>query len=272
MPRYGYITLLTDFGARDAYVGAVKGAILSVNPEADIMDVSHEIPPHDIREAAFTLLGYSRFYPFRTTHMVIVDPGVGTARKDLLVVTENYYYLAPDNGVLSFVLERERIEAIVSLEETHFFRSEEGRTSVCPTFHARDVFAPVAGWLSKGSKSPDDYGPRLDNCVRFEIPKPRALGDKLLKGQVLHVDRFGNAITNVTRAQFDEMTARLKTSPKIVASGKEITELAPAYGAAKSPLFFLFGGHDFLEIAAREQSAAAALGLAPGKDVGVVWG
>ncbi|UCF81220.1 MAG: SAM-dependent chlorinase/fluorinase [Acidobacteriota bacterium] len=267
MPRFGFVTLMTDFGERDHYVGAVKGSILSINPDATILDITHDIAPHDVKEAAFTLLGYASTFPFRTTHMVIVDPGVGTAQKPLLVVTDNYYYLAPDNGVLSYVLEREEIERIVPLEEDHFFRKP-----VSPTFHARDIYGSVAGWLSRGDTDTSNFGPLVDSCTRWEIPKPRLLGDKLLKGHVLHIDRFGNIITNISREQFEERVKKKpKAKPKVILATKEIPEMVKTYGEGKSPMFFLFGSTGFLEIASRERSVAESVNITVGKDVGLMF-
>jgi hypothetical protein len=267
MARHGIITLLTDFGTRDHYVGAVKGVILSLLPEAKIVDISHEVGAFGVREAAYTLWGYASTFPFRTIHIAIVDPEVGTARRPILMTTENYYYLAPDNGILSFVAANETIERVIHIQEDHFFR-----TPVSPTFHARDIFAPAAAWLAKGTE-PSNFGEEVGDFQRFEIPKPKVLGDKLLKGQVLHVDRFGNVVTNIPRQTFEEMAAKLPQSkPKLIVAAKEITAFVKTYAEAGQNLAFLFGSAGYLEIASHQRSAASVLGLSEGKEVGLMFG
>lgn len=258
------ITLMTDFGTCNAYVGAMKGAIYSIHPEARIVDIAHDIPAHNVQEAAFTLLGYYNTFPERTLHIVVVDPEVGSARKPLYISTENYQFMVPDNGVMSYVLEREEIERIIALDQEHYYRMP-----VSPTFHARDIFAPCAAWLAKGTADSNSMGETLDKCQRWDITKPKMLGGKLIKGKVIHVDRFGNVITNITQSMVDKIRKAQGSAPKVILGSKEITEEVTHYAEGKSEVFFLYGCTGFLEVAANKKSACQLLGLEVGKDVGV---
>jgi len=184
------ITLLTDFGAADTFIGSMKGAILGINPEARIVDLTHEVPAHDIRAGAYLLQSATRYFPPGTIHVAVVDPGVGSERRPLLVSTSTQHFLAPDNGLLSYILAEEPDVEIRELTAQKYFLAAIG-----PTFHGRDLFAPAAAWLSQGEPL-DAFGPRLKNLVRFEIRHPMLAKGRLV-GEVQHVDRFGNLITNI---------------------------------------------------------------------------
>lgn len=206
------ITLTTDFGYDDAYVAAVKGAILNINPQASIVDVSHSIRPQDILQAAFILNAAYRYFPRQTVHVAIVDPGVGSERRGIIVKTPSAIFVAPDNGILSYVIDdlfsvngRSVIEQTHGLTELVFKKGLEAaaitdprfwRHPVSPTFHGRDIFAPVAAGLSLGI-SPYEFGEKISSLHVLPIVKPSLEPDGNVVGQVLHVDRFGNLITNI---------------------------------------------------------------------------
>lgn len=259
------ITLLTDFGARDPYVASIKGAILGVNSDVNIVDITHEIAPQDILEAAYVLRCAFSYFPTRTIHLVVVDPTVGSSRRLILVATDNYYFIAPDNGVLSLVYEAEDVSTVVEISAEHYFLS-----NVSKTFQGRDILAPCAAWLAKGNDI-TNFGDPVEDYVKLTLPKPRMISDGLLKGNVLHVDRFGNLITNITRSEYD--AAREKTPGtvfKVLIGKQEVVGLKEYYAQAqKGEIIALFGGGQFLEIAQTQGSAARALGLARGAEVGL---
>jgi hypothetical protein len=186
------ITLLTDFGPSDVFVGSMKGVILGINPLAKIVDLTHEVPAHDIRCAAYLLHSAARFFPPGTIHVAVVDPGVGSERRPLLAFSLEQYFIAPDNGLLSYVLASELDAEIRELTNKQYFLG-----SIGSTFHGRDVFAPAAAWLSRGEPI-ESFGPEVDNVVRLEVPRAFEDGGKLI-GQVQHIDRFGNLITNISK-------------------------------------------------------------------------
>jgi S-adenosyl-L-methionine hydrolase (adenosine-forming) len=263
--RRPLITLMTDFGEADYYVPAMKGAILSVNPQAEIIDLTHQIPPHDLYTAAFTLLCCYKDFPKMTLHVVVVDPGVGTTRRPLLVMTDNYNFIGPDNGVFSYIYQREHVNRIVHFNETHYFRQP-----VSNTFHGRDVFGPCAGYVSKlvdWSK----MGVEVTDPVRFNTPAAVVASERQIRGHILHVDRFGNLITNITAT---ELTPERERAGARVRVGKhEATRLLSTYGEAnQGELFAYFGSAGFLELAVPRQSAARLTEARRGLEVEVTLG
>jgi len=189
------IVLLTDFGLDNNFVGVVKGVIYSVNPEVKIIDLTHCITPQDIKEGAFYLLTSYRYFPKNSIFVVVIDPGVGSKRKVILVKTSKYYFLAPDNGVLSWVLREEKIEKIIEVNEKKYFIKP-----LSSTFQARDIFAPVAGYLSKGIPI-ENFGSKIKKIIILSFPQPK-IEEKIIKGEILLIDRFGNAITNLSLREF----------------------------------------------------------------------
>ncbi len=258
------ITLMTDFGEKDFYAGAVKGAIYSVNRNVNIVDVSHSIGTHNIREAAFTLYGYYNSFPTRTIHLVVVDPGVGTSRSALLVTTSDYRFIAPDNGVLSYIYDKEEIEKVVEIDAPHYYADE-----ISNTFHARDIFAPCAAWLAKDIDTLN-FGETTEDYETFDIPEAKTLGNKLIKGEVIHFDRFGNIITNIGKEDFQKLRDKHPdTDPKLLIAGKEITDYREDYSPEKKTLFFIIGGSGFIEIAGPGIPAKNHLQVKRGKEVGI---
>lgn len=249
------ITLLTDFGMRDYFVGAMKGVIYSINPEAKIADVTHEIPAQDVRGAAFTLAQFYKTFPPGTVHTCVVDPGVGSSRRSLLVKTENYCFVAPDNGLLSYVFTEEKNFRVFELTNEEFFRPHVSRT-----FHGRDVFAPVAANLSKGI-APEKFGREIGGFVRFEISNPRKISERETKAEIIHIDHFGNLITNLKAVDLPE-SFELRVNEKLILKHhKYYAE------ARKSDIFSIFGSADYLEIVAFQDSAKDLLNVKIGDEV-----
>ncbi len=187
------IALLTDFGTKDYFVGAAKGIILSINENAQIIDITHEIPPQEIKSASFTLRACYKDFPKKTVFVAVVDPGVGSERRAILAETEDYYFIAPDNGLLSFVFNEEKNFFVFELTNEKFFKY-----SISRTFHGRDIFAPAAAHLSNGTK-PNEFGKEIKDFVRFEESQPRKVSKKETEAEIIYVDRFGNLITNLTQ-------------------------------------------------------------------------
>jgi len=246
------ITLTTDLGTRDAYVGVMKGVILSINPKATIVDLCHEIGPQNIRQAAFLLHISCPYFPGDAIHIVVVDPGVGTKRRLLLVISPLGRFLAPDNGVLSYILGEGRFEAF-ELSNPRYWLSP-----VSSTFHGRDILAPAAAHLSLGV-SPGELGRMASGLVSFPIPRPeKAPGS--LRGEVLHIDAFGNLITNIRKDDLPEGALRVEIA------GHSIEKLGRSYAAGRG-LLALVGSSGYLEIAVKNKSAARLLGVKVGEPV-----
>lgn len=261
------VTLTTDFGLADHFVGTIKGVILKINPEVEIVDIGHQISSYDIFDAAYTLEQSYRFFPLGTIHLVVVDPGVGTARRPLLARTGEYKFVAPDNGVLSLVYEREQNVEVRHVTSDHYFLNP-----VSNTFHGRDVFAPVAGWLSKGLEV-DKFGELITDFIRFASPKPKKVKDDFIKGVTLRVDKFGNIITNITPQDVPELFSENPPPFKIIINRQEITSLSLSYSMGKpSELFAIVGSSGYLEISTNRGSAAKALNVGRGAEVGLMIG
>jgi S-adenosylmethionine hydrolase len=204
-----FITLTTDFGTRDYFVGSLKGVILGIHPEARIIDISHEVGPQNILEAAFLLKSAYRYFPRGSVHVVIVDPGVGGRRRPILAVSEDYFFVAPDNGVLSWVIAESGAMRVYEITESRFFLKSRGRT-----FDGRDLFCPVAAWLSRGIE-PEQFGKEIRDFRAIEIPAPTLKGNGQIDGQVLYIDHFGNIITNITAEHlkpFEDLKDRLEVN------------------------------------------------------------
>ncbi|MDA1216038.1 MAG: SAM-dependent chlorinase/fluorinase [Chloroflexi bacterium] len=271
------ITLTTDFGTADGFVGVLKGVILGINPSVTIVDITHEVPPQNIQAGAFTFGTAHPYFPPDTVHLVVVDPGVGTGRRPILVIGPQACYVAPDNGVLSYLFPEAQTPAApgdaltsiqVSLPEGwhayHLTNSHYWRDPVSSTFHGRDVFAPVAANLSNGV-APADMGDPVDTIAAFVIPTP-VLDAGVLLGCVLHTDRYGNIITNVTAEDLPLAGAQVT----VHIGGRRIDGLAISYQDAD--LVALIGSHGYLEVAARNGNAAKLLGVSTGGEVTVTVG
>ena len=193
------ITLITDFGLQDGYVGVMKGVISNINPSASVIDISNTIAAQDIFQAACVLNNSYSYFPKGTIHVVVVDPGVGSDRKILCLKTEDYVFLAPDNGVLSFVIEKDESPSIREVTNGKLFLPR-----LSNTFHGRDIFAPVAAHISKGV-SHKEFGERVDKTNEITLPKPILSPEGKLTAEIIYVDSFGNLITNVNKEAVDRM-------------------------------------------------------------------
>ena len=257
-PSLPVITLLTDFGTSDYFVAAVKGVILSINPHVSIVDITHEVPPQDVESGAFTLLTCYRDFPAGTIHVAVVDPGVGSARRAIVASAASQYFVGPDNGIFSYVYEREPSYSVVQVTAEKYFRQP-----VSPSFHGRDVFAPVAAVLSQGAE-PHSLGGTITDEVRLASLAPTEESGKLT-GRIIHIDHFGNCITNFTRNDVpDEGRARLLINRKVV---KTFRQFFTDEHGKKDEIFAIWGSAGFLELSANRRSAAALLDAQRGDPV-----
>lgn len=254
------ITLLTDFGTRDGYVAAMKGVIATIAPfVATIDDASHDIPPGDVHAAAFTLARYARWYPPETVHVVVVDPGVGTERRALAAAADSRLYVAPDNGVLTRVLKSAGDVRIVEISAPEYRMPDRSST-----FHGRDVFAPAAAHLATGVQL-DLLGPAVSDPVLLNIPEPTRNGDTI-RGEVLHIDRFGNLITNIPG---EWVTA----AATVRIDDNDIGKVQRTYAdVARGAALALIGSDGHLEVAVRDGSAAQRLNATRGTAAHVTVG
>ena len=195
------VTFTTDFGLQDAFIGIMHGVVLNIEPQTRLVDICHAVASYDILDGAWTIAQAYRFFPPRTAHVIVVDPGVGSERRPILAETENYVFVAPDNGVLSMIEAREPKFTVRHITSERYFLEP-----VSQTFHGRDVFAAVAGWLSKGVE-PADFGPEITDHIRLPLPAVERIGDNSLRGMVLKVDKFGNLITNIGEQEAPELFA-----------------------------------------------------------------
>ena len=255
----GIVTFTTDFGPRDSYAGTMKGMVLSANPEARLVDITHEIPAHNIVNAAFTLARTCRYFPRGTIHVAVVDPGVGGQQKDIAILTDNYIFVGPDNGIFALVLSQEKPLEIRVIENAPFILSK-----ISDTFHGRDVFAPCAGYLSAG-RSFSEVGYTLGRIQQLEYPRIKYEGN-VLKGEVVSIDSFGNMITNIHRDSFRSFSGKQKVN--IYFGGERFTEISDRYLDVPqgSPLV-LFGSSGHMEISMNGRSAAAYFMAALGSPV-----
>lgn len=256
-----FIALLTDFGTRDYFVASLKGVILSINPGCTIVDISHEVPEYDLKAAAFVLWACYQFFPGGTIFLTVVDPGVGSQRRILLARSQRYYFIAPDNGILSLIMKQENLEILELTDREHFLT--ERRSS----FEGRDKMAPVAAWLSLGV-SPAELGRPARNPRKLEVSEPQ-LRNREIQGQILYRDRFGNLITNLNQQLIAEFLTRNRGANLFLLAGKKkISEMAAAYSSPGSDRpFFIINSLGLLEIAVYRKPAAEVLGLEPGDPV-----
>lgn len=260
-PDLSLITLTTDFGDGSPYVAAMKGVILGVNRGARLLDLSHRIPPQDIRHAAFFLAGALPYFPTGVLHVVVVDPGVGTERAVLYVEVGGHRLLVPDNGCWTELAHGiAQPPTVIRVTERRYWRPE-----VSATFHGRDIFAPVAGHLSRGL-DPRQLGPVTSEWVQLQSPAP-VLGPERLAGEVIFVDDFGNLLTNIPGAAF---TALQDRAVRITVAGHQVPRRVRTYGEAEpGSLVALVSSNGSLEVAVTQGSAAARLGVRAGAQVEV---
>jgi S-adenosyl-L-methionine hydrolase (adenosine-forming) len=254
------ITLTTDYGTNDHLVGTLKGVILKINPEATIVDITHGVAPYDLLDGALAIGSAYAYFPPRTIHIVVVDPGVGTERRPLLVSGDNQYFVAPDNGVLSLVYERNTNVVVRNATAEHYYLQP-----VSNTFHGRDIFAPIAAWLSKGWQTAA-MGEEIQDYKKFALPKPKA-SDGVVKGVVLRVDSFGNLITNFRSEDLPE-AARTNGNLELQVGTQSVKRLVDTFarGESAEPIAFV-GSSGYIEIAVNKGNAAKALGIGRGAPI-----
>ncbi len=258
------ITLTTDFGSHGPYVAAMKGIILGIHPDARLVDVSHEIAPQNMREAAFCLTQITACFAAGTIHLVVVDPGVGTDRRLVCVRTQGQLFLAPDNGVLSWVARGRSDVEWWEISAARFWRQP-----VSATFHGRDILAPVAAHLSLGVP-PSALGPAVADGVTLRWPAPRARADGI-DGELIIADRFGNLISNISESDLASR-GRECAAMRVRCGGCDAIPLVRTYGdCPEGTVLALVGSSRLLEIAVRNGSAAAKLAAGPGTPVRVTW-
>lgn len=262
MAQTHIVSLTTDFGLADHFVGTMKAVILGINPLAQFIDLSHQVISHDVFDGALTLgLAYP-YFPAGTVHLVVVDPGVGSSRRPIIARTGQHTFVAPDNGVLSMVYEREASVEVRHVTADHYFLKP-----VSNTFHGRDVFAPIAAWLSRGIET-EKLGDVITDYVRFVPPKPRRGDHGQVKGSIIKVDKFGNLITNIGAADLPELLAAAPPAFEIVLNQHKINQLYSSYSMGKAAeVFAIFGSSGFVEICQNRASAAKNLGAARGTEL-----
>lgn len=254
------IALLSDFGSQDHYAGTMKGVILGICPEATLVDITHEIPPHDVLTGALQLGATYRYFPPGTIFLVVVDPGVGSARRGIAAEAGGFRFLAPDNGVLTVVFREDPPRKVVELTERRY-----ARPTVSRTFEGRDRFAPAAAWLSKGVHL-SAFGRALTDYRTIDLPRP-SLDDSVLRGVVVRIDRFGNVVTNLDRRSCEKLTGGLVTVVLTV-GGQTISRIVSTFAEiGPTEIGALFGSTDHLECAASSASAAEQLGVSIGDPV-----
>jgi S-adenosylmethionine hydrolase len=254
------IALLTDFGTRDHYAGTMKGVVLGICPDVTLVDVSHDLPAHDVLAGALELAAAYRYFPSGTIFLVVVDPGVGSARRGIAADSGDYRFVAPDNGVLTIVLDEHPPKRVVELTERKY-----ARPTVSRTFEGRDRFAPAAAWLAKGIEV-SALGRSAGPIHHLEVPQPQVAAERI-DGQVLRVDRFGNLITNIDRKTFDKLAGG---ELDIHVGAHVVPRVVSTYAdASPGEICALFGSTEHLEIAANGASAAADLSLGRGAAVHV---
>lgn len=254
------ITLTTDYGTSDHLVGVLKGVILKIQPEVHIVDINHSVVPFDVLDGALAIGAAYLYFPPRTVHVVVVDPGVGTPRRPILAIANNQYFIAPDNGVLSLVYERENPVTVHHITSEHYFLRPASTT-----FHGRDIFAPVAAWLTKNWQA-DAFGEIIEDHMRFALPKAKTQ-DGTLRGAILRVDHFGNLMTNFTIENLPE--AMRRSGPiAMTVGGKPVKQFVETFaqGPAGEPVALL-GSSGFIEIAVNKGNASRALVASRGAEV-----
>ncbi len=260
------VTFTTDFGINDHFVGTMKGVVLAINPEARIVDICNSVQSFDVLDGAITIAQAYSYFPKDTVHVVIIDPGVGTARRPILVTTATHIFVAPDNGVLSLIYDREDRVTVRHITAQHYFLQP-----VSQTFHGRDIFSAVAGHLSKGVDL-EKFGEVVTDYVRFAAPRPR-MTNGVLKGVIIKVDKFGNLITNITAHDVPQLFAADPQPFRILVGKQEITRMNQAYAqGAPGELFGILDSMGYLEIAANRAAAVQLVGAGKGSEVGIILG
>lgn len=263
MPSNPIITLTTDFGYKDPFVGIMKGVILSINPFVNIVDITHGISPQNILEAAIMIEMSFKSFPYKTIHVVVVDPGVGSARRPILVITDHYYFVGPDNGVFSLIYRlKNETFSVIHITSEHYFMPE-----ISSTFHGRDIFAPVAAWLSRGIEY-SKFGDPINDYVCIHFPEPVVLNENTAEGEVIYIDCFGNAVTNIRIGLINEfLREKAVRRPKVFFREKEAPFKSHYEEAEDENLYSLVNSFGHLELFVKRGSASSKFGIVVGEKV-----
>jgi len=256
------ITLLSDFGLKDSYVAEMKAVILSICPKVHIIDISHEIKKFDIRMGAFLLARAARFFPKGTVHVAVIDPGVGSGRRPIIAETERGFYVGPDNGVLMLSAQMDGIKRVYVVKEQKYMLERISRT-----FHGRDIFSPVAAYLASGVP-PSKFGPEIFDPVIPNFAKPKVSGN-LIEGEVIHIDDFGNIVTNITHSNIESIGIREGEMLGVRFGDKDLKiKLCSAYSEVQinTPLTII-GSADFLEVSINQGDASKLFGVKVGEKI-----
>lgn len=256
------ISLLTDFGEKDHYVASMKGVMLNINPRCTLVDITHEIRPHDIQEGAFILANTYSYFPKGTIHLSIVDPEVGSMRKPILLVTQKYFFVGPDNGLFTFIVQREKVKQVVVLAKKKYFLPK-----VSTTFHGRDIFAPVAAYLSLGIR-PNALGYKTSALKKLRYPKP-IIKEGKLSGEIFHIDTFGNLVSNIDEGKLFHF---IKSRPFVIRIGGSVVRgLKKGYWEGKrGEKIALIGSGGFLEISVNKGNAQKVLKVKKGDPIVII--
>jgi S-adenosyl-L-methionine hydrolase (adenosine-forming) len=258
------VTFTTDFGTEDHFVGTMKGVVLGINPEATVVDICNNVQPFDILEGALTIAHSYQYYPAGTVHVVVVDPGVGTTRRPIIVDSGKHIFIAPDNGVLSLVFGHQERLTVRHITAGHYFLQP-----VSSTFHGRDVFAAVAGHVSRGVDI-SKLGDPIEDYVRLPLPQPQVT-DNGIVGAVLKADRFGNVITNITRPMVSRFLAHHTDGWLLRMGNVQVRNMQAAYAhGAPGEIFAIVSSMGYLEVATNRGNAAELIGARQGDEVELV--
>jgi S-adenosylmethionine hydrolase len=259
------ITLTTDFGYRDPFAGIMKGVIITINPSVTIFDITHNITPQNVLEAAFTLEMSYASYPHKTIHVAVVDPGVGSARRPILLATDYHYFVGPDNGVFSRIYSLTKSITVIHITAEHYFLPQRSAT-----FHGRDIFAPVAAWLSKGIDILR-FGDPITDYMTLHVPVPTMASKNTIEGEIIYIDRFGNSITNISGQKISDLS---KIDPdeklKVVMKGREVPFKQFYSEVEDKGLYSLINSFGYLELFVNRGSASAELNVTVGEKVSVI--
>lgn len=267
MTPHRIVTFTTDFGVTEHYVGAMKGVISSINPHARFVDITNGVQSFDVLDGAMAISQAYHYFPAYTVHVVVVDPGVGGPRRPIIASSGQHLFVAPDNGILSLVYEREERVSVRHITSEHYFRHP-----VSNTFHGRDIFAAVAGYISKGVEI-TKFGDEIKDYVRFAAPRPKSSGPSAWKGVVLKIDKFGNMITNITAGDIPRMFEAAPPPFKLTVGKAEVTQVRTSYSlGAQGELFAVIGSTGFLEICANRAPASRAAAAEKGSEWHLVLG
>jgi S-adenosyl-L-methionine hydrolase (adenosine-forming) len=265
MEQRSIITITTDFGYKDPFVGIMKGVMLGINPSVNIVDLCHNISRQNILEAAFALETSYKFFPYKTIHVAVVDPGVGSMRRPILVATDHHYFIGPDNGVFSRIYPLTESLSVIHMTAEHYFLPQRSST-----FHGRDIFAPAAAWLSRGIDILN-FGEPVSDYITLPVPMPVSPSKNIMEGEIIYTDGFGNLITNISADQINELVSSdTKKRLKILVKGKEIPLKSHYAEVRDKGLYSLINSFGYLELFTNGSSAASDFNLAVGEKVGII--